>query len=51
MTYPSFGDALVCVKRAGGGGEGRSQVSGRTTEWVTLTFTEVGTLSKRYTGV
>lgn len=49
VTYPLFGDVLVCVTRAGGGGYQRSQVSGRNTERVKLTFTEVGTLKNRYT--
>lgn len=49
VTYPLFGDALVCVTRAGGGGYQRSQVFGRNTERVKLTFTEVGTLKNRYT--
>lgn len=48
VTYPLFGDALVCVTRARGGGYQRSQVFGRNTERVKLTFTEVGTLKNRY---
>lgn len=49
VTYPLFGDVLVCVYRAGAGVYQRSQVPGRNTEWVKLTLTEVRTLEDRYT--